>query len=210
MQQGSLTVPVSAPTGPPREVRLDLMVPLGDEWSGSIPGAERHTGWDLPPPAPVPMINAAFALLSLPHSSQGGIAAGRALRDSPGAGGTPAPRGILRLRMCHGPAASLRKSPPGGSGGGGDSPDPPFLGLLPSPRSRSRRSPGRRPRSEGGEHSLAAAAETSRAVGDTQPTPHRPAAETATTGPGSRRAPTSAALVKPLPFHMAKCEVLHS
>lgn len=75
----------------------------------------------------------------------------------------PAPRGILRLRMCHGPAASLRKSPPSDSGGS-DSPDVPLpslhgpgRALATGPGGAHGRPRRRCPPSEGGEHSLAAA-----------------------------------------------------
>lgn len=100
----------------------------------------------------------------------------------------PAPRGILRLRMCHGPAASLRKSPPRGSGGGLTHPtipppDTPFPARPPpqpwqaapaEPPAGPRR---HRPRSEGREHSLAAAAGRNRAAGGPRQPPPRPGCE---------------------------------
>lgn len=52
--RGGPTVPVSAPSGPSGELVSDPMTRLWDERSRSIPGAEGHTGWDLPPPVPHP------------------------------------------------------------------------------------------------------------------------------------------------------------
>lgn len=51
---GGPTVPVSAPTDPTGEVGSDLMMGLWDERRSSIPGAEGHTGRDLPLPSPHP------------------------------------------------------------------------------------------------------------------------------------------------------------